>query len=55
LRVFWEETKNVSGLGRVKCLKFGFEVVAGDVFSGDSDCSADSDDDNRIPGYFSAP
>lgn len=53
---FGKETKNVSGLGRVKCLKFGFEVVAGDVFSGDSDLLCwISDDDNRIPVYFSAP
>lgn len=51
-----KETKSISGLGKVRCLKFGFEVVAGDVFSGDSDLYCwISDDDNRIPVYFRAP
>lgn len=50
------ENKKVSGLGTVRCHKIGFEVVSGDVFTGDSDLYCwISDDDNRIPVYFSAP
>lgn len=51
-----KEVKDVSGIGNVRCLKLGFEVVAGDVFSGDSDllCWL-TDDENRIPVLFKAP
>ena len=53
---YGKETKDVSGLGEVRCLKLGFEVVAGDVFSGDSDLMCwITDDENRIPVLFSAP
>lgn len=55
-RYLGDEEKNIPEVGKVSCMKFGFEVVAGDVFSGDSDlyCWL-SDDGNRIPVYFSAP
>ncbi len=53
---YGKEKKKVSGLGTVNCLKFGFQVVAGEVFSGDSDLYGwFSDDDNKIPVYFTAP
>ena len=51
-----KEVRSVDGIGSVRCLKFGFEVVSGEVFSGDSDLFVwFSDDDNRIPVRFSAP
>ncbi len=51
-----KENKRVDGVGTVRCLKFSFEVVSGEVFSGESDLFAwFSDDDNRIPVWFSAP
>jgi len=51
-----KSTRNIKGVGKVRCLKFGFEVVAGDVFSGDSDLYCwITDDENRIPVYFTAP
>lgn len=51
-----KENRKVSGLGTVRCLKFGFEVVKGEVFAGDNDLYAwFTDDDNRIPVYFVAP
>ena len=55
-RYLGKENKSVGGIGTVRCLKFSFEVVSGEVFSGDSDLFAwFSDDDNRIPVWFSAP
>ena len=55
-RYLGKENKKVDGIGTVRCLKFSFEVVSGEVFSGDSDLYGwFSDDDNRIPVWFSAP
>jgi len=49
-RYLGKENKKVDGVGTVRCLKFSFEVVSGEVFSGDSDLFGwFSDDDNRIP------
>lgn len=51
-----KEDKKISGFGTIKCLKFGFEVVKGEVFDGDNDLYAwFTDDGNRIPVYFAAP
>lgn len=53
---YGKEEKKVSGVGTVRALKFGFQVVAGDVFSEGSDLYAwFSDDENRIPVMFVAP
>lgn len=55
-RYLGKENKDVEGIGSIRCLKFSFEVVSGEVFSGDSDLYGwFSDDDNRIPVWFSAP
>lgn len=51
-----KEVRSVGDLGKVRCLKVGFEVVKGETFSGDSDLYCwFSDDDNRIPVRFTAP
>lgn len=51
-----KEVRSVGDLGKIRCLKVGFEVVKGETFSGDSDLYCwFSDDDNRIPVRFSAP
>lgn len=53
---YGKEDKKVSGLGTVKCLKFGFQVVAGDVFAEGADLYAwFTDDGNHIPVMFAAP
>ena len=50
------EIKRIPEIGTVRCLKFSFEVVSGEVFSGESDLFGwFSDDENRIPVWFSAP
>jgi hypothetical protein len=50
------ETKRVRGIGKVKCLRFGCSVVAGEMFSGNEDAQMwVSDDENHIPVYFMAP
>ena len=55
-RYLGKENKRVLDVGTVRCLKFSFEVVSGEVFSGESDLFGwFSDDDNRIPVWFSAP
>ncbi len=55
-RYHGRETRRVSDVGTIRCLKFSFEVVSGEVFSGESDLFCwFSDDDNRIPVWFSAP
>lgn len=49
-------TKKVSGLGTVKCLRFEADLLAGEVFKGDSDMELFiSDDLNRLPVLFGAP
>lgn len=51
-----KENRKVKGMGTVRCLKFGFEVVKGEVFSGDSNLYAwFTDDANKVPVYFVAP
>ncbi len=51
-----KENKDVPDIGVVRCLKFSFEVVSGEVFSGDSDLYGwFTDDGNHIPVWFSAP
>lgn len=51
-----KESRSIPGIGTVRCLKFGFQVLAGEVFSGDSDLYAwFTDDDNMIPVWFTAP
>lgn len=55
-RYLGKENRRVQDVGTVRCLKFSFEVVSGEVFSGESDLFGwFSDDDNRIPVWFSAP
>lgn len=55
-RYLGKENRTVEGIGEVRCLKFSFEVVSGEVFSGESDLFGwFSDDENRIPVWFSAP
>lgn len=55
-KYFGRENKTVDGIGSVRCLKFSFEVVSGEVFSGESDLFGwFSDDGNRIPVWFDAP
>jgi Protein of unknown function (DUF3108). len=51
-----KENRKVSGVGSISCMKFGFQVVAGDVFTDGSDLFMwISDDVNKIPVYFQAP
>jgi len=51
-----KENRKVRGMGTVRCLKFGFDVVKGEVFSGDSKLYAwFTEDANKIPLYFGAP
>ena len=55
-RYLGKENRSLDGIGTVRCLKFSFEVVSGEVFSGESDLFGwFSDDENRIPVWFSAP
>ena len=50
------EKKYIKGIGTVKTMKFAAKLVAGEVFSGDTDMSLwVSDDENRIPVCFEAP
>ncbi len=51
-----KENRKVPEVGTVRCLKFSFEVLSGEVFSGDSDLYGwFTDDGNRIPVWFVAP
>ena len=53
---YGREDRNISGLGTVRSHKFGFQVVAGEVFAEGADLYAwFSDDANFIPVMFSAP
>ncbi|MDR0295436.1 MAG: DUF3108 domain-containing protein [Prevotellaceae bacterium] len=55
-RFIGREEKNISGLGRFRCLKFAAKVVAGEVFTGDSDLVLwITDDENRIPLLMQSP
>ena len=53
---YGREDRNISGLSTVRSHKFGFQVVAGEVFAEGADLYAwFSDDANFIPVMFSAP
>jgi len=55
-RFICKEEKNISGLGRFRCLKFAAKLVAGEVFKGDSEITIwITDDENRIPLLFESP
>ena len=50
------ETIDVKGLGRVKTIKFAAKLVAGEIFTGETDMMIwVSDDENRVPVCFEAP
>lgn len=50
------EKKYVKGLGTVNTMKFSANLIAGEVFDGDSDMFVwISEDECRIPVYFEAP
>lgn len=50
------ETVDVKGLGKVKTIKFAAKLVAGEIFSGETDMMIwVSDDENRVPVCFEAP
>ena len=54
--LYGPETINVKGLGKVRTIRFGARLLAGEVFTGDQDMSIwITDDENRIPVYFEAP
>ena len=47
-RYLGKENKYIDGIGSIRCLKLSFEVVSGEVFSGESDLYGwFSDDENR--------
>lgn len=48
-----KEVKKVKNLGKVRCMKFSFTLIAGEIFTGESDMFVwISDDENRIPIQF---
>ena len=50
------ETVDVKGLGKVKTIKFAAKLVAGEIFTGETDMTIwVSDGENRIPVCFEAP
>lgn len=50
------ETVDVKGLGKVKTIKFAAKLVAGEIFTGETDMTIwVSDDENRVPVCFEAP
>ncbi len=54
--LYGPETIKVNGLGKIRTLKFGAKLIAGEVFTGEEDMLVwISDDENRIPVYFEAP
>lgn len=49
-------TRDVKGLGKVRCLEFAAKLLEGEVFKGDKDLTIYiSDDLNRLPVSFGAP
>ena len=55
-RFIGREEKTISGLGRFRCLKFTAKLVAGEVFTGDSEITIwISDDENRVPLLLQSP
>ena len=54
--LYGRETIDVKGLGKVKAIKFAAKLVAGEIFTGETDMMIwVSDDENRVPVYFEAP
>lgn len=50
------ETIDVKGLGKVRTIKFAAKLVAGEIFTGETDMMIwVSDDENRVPVCFEAP
>lgn len=50
------ETIDVQGLGKVRTIKFAAKLVAGEIFTGETDMMIwVSDDENRVPVCFEAP
>ncbi len=50
------EIIDVKGLGQVRTIKFAAKLVAGEIFTGETDMMIwVSDDDNRVPVRFEAP
>jgi len=48
-----KEVKKIKTLGKVRCMKFSFTLIAGEIFTGESDMFVwISDDENRIPIFF---
>lgn len=55
-RFIGREEKTISGLGRFRCLKFAAKLVAGEVFTGDSEVMIwITDDENRVPLLLQSP
>lgn len=54
--LYGRETIDVKGLGKVNAIKFAAKLVAGEIFTGETDMMIwVSDDENRVPVYFEAP
>ena len=54
--LYGRETIDVKGLGKVKTIKFAAKLVAGEIFTGETDMMIwVSDDENRVPVCFNAP
>lgn len=54
--LYGKETIDVKGLGKVNAIKFAAKLVAGEIFTGETDMMIwVSDDENRVPVYFEAP
>lgn len=55
-RFIKRETKKIKSIGKVNCLKFTVEVIAGEVFKGDEKIDLwISDDKNHIPVFMETP
>lgn len=54
--MYGREVKKIKGLGKVRTIKFGTQLIAGEIFNGDSDIMIwVTDDENRVPVFFEAP
>jgi hypothetical protein len=55
-RFIKRETKKIKSIGKVNCLKFSIEVIAGEIFKGDEKIEMwVSDDKNHIPVFLETP
>lgn len=55
-RFIGKEVRKISGIGKVPCLKFQVDLVAGDIFSTDQKLLIwVTDDANRLPVYIESP